>query len=68
LSVQRTCPLAAPQNVIAVVFDFDDTLTDDFTTRPFAVNEFRAEEDRRVPFENMIYIGDGLTDVPPAAR
>jgi phosphoserine phosphatase len=36
----------------------------DIRKRPFAVNEYRAQEDRRVPFENMIYIGDGLTDVP----
>lgn len=28
------------------------------------INEYTPEEDRTIPFENMIYIGDGLTDVP----
>lgn len=28
------------------------------------VNVYIREEERRVPFENMIYIGDGLTDIP----
>ena len=28
------------------------------------LNEFMLEEKRRVPFRNMVYIGDGLTDVP----
>lgn len=31
---------------------------------PYTVNEFRAPENRRAPFQNMIYLGDGLTDVP----
>ncbi len=28
------------------------------------LNEYTAENQRRIPFKNMIYIGDGLTDVP----
>lgn len=28
------------------------------------LNEYLEDRDRRVPFRNMIYIGDGLTDVP----
>lgn len=31
---------------------------------PFLVNKFIAPEDRPVPWENMIYVGDGLTDIP----
>lgn len=28
------------------------------------LNQYTPENERRVPFRNMIYIGDGLTDVP----
>ncbi len=28
------------------------------------INDFVAMKDRPVPFENMIYIGDGVTDIP----
>lgn len=31
---------------------------------PYKVNEEIAEENRHIPFENIIYIGDGITDIP----
>jgi 2-hydroxy-3-keto-5-methylthiopentenyl-1-phosphate phosphatase len=31
---------------------------------PYKVNEEIAEQNRHIPFENIIYIGDGITDIP----
>lgn len=28
------------------------------------LNKYTPDDDRRIPFRNMVYIGDGLTDVP----
>lgn len=30
----------------------------------YEINKFMPEKDRYIPFEQMIYIGDGETDVP----
>jgi hypothetical protein len=36
----------------------------DTITNPLLVNKYVPEEDRRIPLKNMIYVGDGLTDIP----
>jgi phosphoserine phosphatase len=46
------------------VFEINKGLTVPCRERPYAVNEHVAGEQRRVPLRNMIFIGDGLTDVP----
>lgn len=32
--------------------------------KPMAVNKYVIIEDRKIPFDNMVYIGDGSTDIP----
>jgi hypothetical protein len=31
---------------------------------PYRVNDAMKDEDKRVPFQNMVYIGDGPSDIP----
>lgn len=31
---------------------------------PILVNKFVPSQDRRIPLQNMIYVGDGMTDIP----
>ncbi len=44
------------------LFRINKGITDDNDND--AVNRYTPEEDRRIPFSRMIYIGDGLTDIP----
>ncbi len=37
---------------------------EDSDNNPGLVNKDVPSSDRRVPFENMVYVGDGLTDIP----
>jgi phosphoserine phosphatase len=46
------------------VFEINKGLSVPCRDRPYSVNEHVPEDERRIPLRNMIYIGDGLTDVP----
>jgi len=36
----------------------------DSAVNPLLVNKLFSEQERRIPFTNIIYVGDGLTDIP----
>lgn len=46
------------------LFFINKGLAADARAKQYCVNQFMRPENRRIPFDNMIYIGDGLTDVP----
>jgi hypothetical protein len=48
------------------IFEINKGIIAPRSKRPsaYAVNESVIDGNRRVPFENMIYVGDGLTDIP----
>jgi phosphoserine phosphatase len=46
------------------LFLINKGLGEEAQTNAYVVNQHMAKETRRIPWENMIYVGDGLTDVP----
>ncbi|MDA1347195.1 MAG: hypothetical protein O3C48_08280 [Crenarchaeota archaeon] len=46
------------------VFAINKGITSQIREKPYDVNNFIPISERRVPFENMIYLGDGPSDIP----
>ena len=46
------------------IFAINKGITSQIRENPYNVNTFVENEKRRVPFENMIYLGDGPSDIP----
>jgi 2-hydroxy-3-keto-5-methylthiopentenyl-1-phosphate phosphatase len=47
------------------IFEINKGITpDEVNIKPFLVNKDIPITSRRIPIENMIYVGDGLTDIP----
>jgi hypothetical protein len=46
------------------IFAINKGVNNTARVQPYAVNQKVEFSDRRIPIGNMIYIGDGLTDVP----
>jgi len=62
--------ISFPKNVVSFtektrfLFHISKGITETSRTNPYAVNDKVEDDGFKVPFKNMIYIGDGLTDVP----
>ena len=46
------------------IFAINKGITSQIREKPYDVNDFIPFEERRIPFENMIYLGDGPSDIP----
>ena len=46
------------------IFAINKGITSQIREKPYDVNNFIPDEDRRIAFEDMIYLGDGPSDIP----
>jgi len=46
------------------IFAINKGIASHIREKPYDVNDFILVEKRRIPFENMIYMGDGPSDIP----
>ena len=46
------------------IFAINKGITSQIRENPYNVNTFVENEKRKIPFENMIYLGDGASDIP----
>ena len=46
------------------IFAINKGITSQIREKPYDVNDFIPFDERRIPFENMIYLGDGPSDIP----
>lgn len=67
---EETGTIARPRRIVdftaktRFLFEINKGIVAEARRNPFLVNESVAPEKRRVPFPNLIFCGDGLTDVP----
>ncbi len=46
------------------IFAINKGIVFEIRENPYTVNNFISKTERRIPFENMIYLGDGPSDIP----
>ena len=46
------------------VFAINKGITSQIREKPYDVNNFVADNERRISFQDMIYLGDGPSDIP----
>ena len=46
------------------IFAINKGITSQIREKPYDVNNFIADNERRIPFRDMIYLGDGPSDIP----
>ncbi|MDB5269089.1 MAG: hydrolase [Hymenobacter sp.] len=70
VELEDTHTIARPSRIVdftaktRFLFEINKGVGKDGRSNPFLVNEYLSPDKRRVPFSNIVYCGDGLTDVP----